>query len=58
MLFLCCIAGGAFKTMPISPKDVKSLTGCVSSESDTESDVKPTPPIVFTFNAPLSMAGK
>lgn len=53
--------GGAFKTMPVSPKDIKPLTASgsdteiVVSENENQDDVKPTPPTVFTFtNAPLS----
>lgn len=53
--------GGAFKTMPVSPKDMKSATASgggtevIESESENQSDVKASPPTVFTFtSAPLS----
>lgn len=47
--------------MPVSPKDIKPLTASGSgidatvSDSEELSDVKPSPPTVFTFtNAPLT----
>lgn len=45
-------AGGAFKTMPISPKDIKPIItagGVIVSENENQGEVKPTPPTVFTF---------
>lgn len=47
--------GGAFKTMPISPKDTKPIltsSGAVVSESENQGDLKPSPPTVFTFTNP------
>lgn len=59
--FLFCYRyelGGAFKTMPISPKDTKPIVtagGVVVSESENQGEVKPSPPTVFTFtNASLT----
>lgn len=52
--------GGAFKTMPVSPKDVKPSiasggSDVIGSENENQGDVKPTPPIVFTFTgAPIT----
>ncbi|XP_055318978.1 putative transcription factor capicua isoform X6 [Sitodiplosis mosellana] len=54
-------AGGAFKTMPISPKDTKPILtagGVIVTESENQGDVKPSPPTVFTFtNASLTSSG-
>lgn len=49
-------AGGAFKTMPVSPKDVKPMssagsTDATMSDNENEGDVKPSPPTVFTFTS-------
>ncbi|XP_031636190.1 putative transcription factor capicua isoform X2 [Contarinia nasturtii] len=53
--------GGAFKTMPISPKDTKPIVtagGVVVSEIENQGEVKPSPPTVFTFsNASLASGG-
>lgn len=51
---LCSLAGGAFKTMPVSPKDVKpissgSSTDTTASDNENDVDVKPSSPTVFTF---------
>lgn len=50
-------SGGAFKTMPISPKDTKPVitaSGAIATEGESQGEIKPSPPTVFTFtNAPL-----
>lgn len=50
-------SGGAFKTMPISPKDTKPVLtagGVIATEGESQGEIKPSPPTVFTFtNAPL-----
>lgn len=43
--------------MPVSPKDAKSMAG-TTSDGDNETDVKPSSPIVFTFNTPSSIPSK
>lgn len=56
-------AGGAFKTMPVSPKDGKPVLSCDSvpmepdaakmqnkAESSSSSSSHQTPPTIFTFN--------
>lgn len=52
--------GGAFKTMPISPKDMKPVTtgGVVVSESENHGEVKPSPPTVFTFSNASLVSGE
>lgn len=44
--------------MPCSPKDAKSMATGAMSDDDNDTDVKPTPPIVFTFNTTPSVPSK
>lgn len=62
LCFVCVCVGGAFKTMPVSPKDGKPVLSCdsvpmepdaakmqIKTESSSSSSHQ-TPPTIFTFN--------